>query len=161
MNCGICNGSFITENSKYYAHKINTNGISEEHYMCENCLKEFLRICSCDKKLNEDPKKLVNICPCNITKYFIDINPQYIEFLLIKHSDEYSYIPSCKGCCYSKEQIESDILIATRNAIDSCVFKTAINNKYKLVKYEGDSLNEDFVDYCKEHLNINLTANDI
>lgn len=156
LKCSVCDSTHITENSKYYAHHIN----DETHYMCDNCLKLFLRICSCDKKLNESPTKIIAICPCNEEKYTIDLDPQYIDFLLNKHTDLYYYIPCCRGCSYTREQIENDFVVALKSAIETCVFKVEINNKFKAVQYAGDSLEEDFVNYCNDS-NIKLTGVDI
>lgn len=130
--------------------------------ICSDCQKKFIepQVCTCDKALNEVPKTLL------INESYIKIS-DYSEFLkLLKKyavikDIEYFIIDGCRGCKFSKEQIEKDYTTAERAAITACIYKK-INNVGQLVDetnaekdtlsamvYCGDSLDDDFISYAK------------
>lgn len=164
MECKYCGSSSDISNVSL-EYEIS----KEEHYkddpdsrivLCEICLKELMRICTCDKQVGENPRIFCIDCNCKnfssncepCTAYF---NIKSIEPFLIDYNADYDLIGCCRGCKFSDKQIETDFNCASRAAITACVFK---KDKGRLI-YESDVLDPPFISYCNaKGLNIGTSV---
>lgn len=167
-NCIICSEP-LTSNDKFgpvYFHK-NSDEIIV--YQCDECIKGSVLMCTCDKKLNENPKTISIYFPDDdddvsgsaeenvndkITENFYDpkyrvlfeINHDHFIGLLKDLNAEYKMLEGCRGCKFTREQIEKDYATAERSAITACVYKPfKVNATMKGLTYCGDALDEAFI----------------
>lgn len=160
--CILCDSNEITEMSHFFKHKVESSNCSA-HYLCEKCIKEYITVCTCDKKLNENPKTLMIYCPCynnessqqndqEVTKLLFDFTSAqpYLDNLLQHWSENYFILNGCKGCCYTYKDITTKVEIGIHSAMDACVFSIEKNENDGLsARYLNDAINEDFIDALK------------
>jgi hypothetical protein len=161
MNCIVCG---FDELDTVFFHK-NKNGIC--HYLCNDCMETTLVVCTCKKVLNVEPTKVMYVCPCDSSsniyeQIFIDItipeNKKHFEKFLVHQNKEYYGIVGCRGCQYTRSIIEKNFLVAKQAAIDYCIY----SKKNDSFKYEGDSLEHEFISACKKFgIKLNVEPVDI
>ena len=159
-NCIVCGSD---EDIDYvFFHKSEKENSGENHYLCRDCMETTLVVCTCKKNLNEEPKEVMYVCPCDsqknvYTSMYVDIssenkeNIEHFKSFLTHFNKEYYGIAGCRGCRYTKQQIEKNINIALKSAIDFCMY----SKKEDLLEYKGDSIEQDFINAC-EKFGINL-----
>jgi hypothetical protein len=162
MNCIVCG---FDELDTVFFHKNGKN--NENHYLCNDCMETTLVVCTCRKVFNEEPKTVMFVCPCDsdsgtYEKIYVDItkeeNKKHFEKFLVHHSKEYYGIPCCRGCYFTKNKIEKNILLAKQAAIDFCIYSKK-DDKYT---YEGDSLEQAFINACNKFgIQLNIEATNI
>jgi hypothetical protein len=159
MNCILCANKFDNDDStgieQDFFHVCNDSDAEHEnmHYMCIDCMETVLMICACDKELNKEPDKAFYICPCADSVYepvYIDIDTdakrKSLEKYLTQFKDNIYGIPCCRGCKYTKKDIQKNINIGLKAAIDYCMYKQTDDG----FEYQGDSLDESYVLACEK-----------
>lgn len=182
-SCILCESTEITDLGLAFMHCVGIDDyrkcddvtnrncdvgkISEEHVMCDICLKDFIRVCSCEKPFKEEPKVITVLCPCSsatnditgvtndITRLYFDIDHKHFLKLLSNWRDDFYIIESCRGCRFSIKDIQSQFKIGLQAAIEACVYKKfdvdvgtegeGNHQKYSAMKYQSDALDDDFV----------------
>ncbi len=146
--CVVCNSEETSgEMSEYFAHKID----EDIHLMCENCILEFVVICTCGKKINADPTTFHTIYVCKNEKIYFDIEPRFVAMLLTKRDSNLYTIDCCRGCRHSTEDIQTNITIGSSAAIEACIFRHTSNEQIgDALEYIGDALDENYIEYMKK-----------
>jgi hypothetical protein len=143
------------------------NDVTDGYSVCNNCSEELPpRICTCNKKLNEKPEIII----INGEYNKIEKIPQFYKFLKkwqTTDNKEYYILDGCRGCKFTKIEIETKYDIAEKSAITACIFKKFVNvgeiiddignednensrkNELNAMVYCGDSLDDNFVEYTK------------
>ena len=127
----------------------------ETHIMCDTCIKDFVRVCTCEKPFRSEPTTLTVLCPCPsgekdiITRLYFDIDHKHFLDLLSPWNDDYHIIEGCRGCRYEISEIQTNFKIGLQAAIEACVYKKfdvdENNEKFSAMTYQSDALDDDFV----------------
>ncbi len=151
VNCILCNDVTGIETEFYHTE----SGQEHIHHMCIDCMETVLMICACDKELNVEPNKVFYICPCKDSVYepvYIDIDTdskkKSLEKYMTQFRDNIYGIPCCRGCKYSKKDIQKNINIGLKSAIDYCMYTKCADNES--FAYQGDSLDTAYVEACEK-----------
>lgn len=167
IECIVCGCNDVEDIDYIFLHENSLK--NENHYLCKECMETTLVVCTCKKNLNEEPTELMFVCPCDsqknvYTNIYIDINnnvanyEHFISYLthFNKEYNGYYGISGCRGCRYTRQQIEKNINIALKSAIDYCMY----TKKENIYEYKGDSLEQEFVNACdKFGINIGTPVN--
>jgi hypothetical protein len=172
--CVLCGSTEITDLGLSFTHcvgtddyrksageKLQLNEVHENHVMCDTCLKDFIRVCTCEKPFKEEPKVITVLCPCassssdEITRLYFDIEHDQFLKLLSNWNEDYYIIEGCRGCRFSIKDIQNQFKIGLQAAIEACVYKkfeidsgsegSETHQKYSAMKYQSDALDDDFV----------------
>lgn len=166
--CSVCMSEDISEMGREFSHfegvndyrksvvgeKVDIPDVTKSHVMCDTCLKDFVRVCTCDKEFRDEPKTISLLCSCtdkdgNMQRVYFDINHQHFLGLLSHWSGDYHIIEGCRGCRYSTKDIQTNFKIGLKAAVEACVYKQADidknDMKFSAMTYESDALDEDFV----------------
>lgn len=125
---------------------------SETHVMCDLCLKDFIRVCTCDKVFKAEPKILTLLCSCpsdgfdSSTRLYFDIDHSVFLQLLSHWKDGYYIIEGCRGCRYTIKEIQTQFKIGLQAAVEACVYKRHdIDKEKSAMAYQSDALDDDFI----------------
>lgn len=169
IKCFICKNTEFDELSYLYSHQSESIDNPEIHMLCKDCVKLNAKVCTCDKKfMDQEPTKISITCTLcknggnppndNLDKvlYFDIQHGENFKELLTKWSDQYYIIHGCRGCKFTKEQIEQEgeegLKYAMQAAIEACVYKLIplrgdvdnIEHKTQYF-YVSDALDENFI----------------
>jgi hypothetical protein len=178
QSCHLCGSKELTDLGRSFTHCVGTDDYRksvvggklslvgdeahEQHIMCDTCLKDFIRVCTCEKPFKEEPTVITVLCPCsddsdgtNITRLYFDIDHEQFLKLLSNWNEDYYIIEGCRGCRFSVKDIQNQFKVGLQAAIEACVYKkfdidsgsegTDTHQKYSAMKYQSDALDDDFV----------------
>lgn len=165
IECFICGSNEIPDISKKIFHKCEKGN----HYFCEICLKDSLRICTCHKNISEIPKIIVLNCPCTMytepdqeEEVKRDFSREYFDIfsnetdkktdigesfpsLLTDWYGKYKVMSCCRGCLYERNEIQTNVQIAAFSSIQTCIYD--LNNVYL-----NDEIDQNFINALPKDL---------
>lgn len=122
-----------------------SNKKEEGYDLCRDCIKKYLRICTCNKKfITEQPKHYV-LGKKNSAIILYDLPNDIPEFFYSHLEGNIYHIPGCRGCQHTEEiSVKDNFNAALRASIVLCVYQKD-NDVYE---YLSDALDPDFEKYA-------------
>lgn len=144
MKCVNCGDPEVNDD-------ISTKLAHNEHRMCKDCLKDYVKVCTCEKIFNKNPSRLSIVCPCpdssaTTFQMYLNFPLENLMIFLQNYKDNYYLFECCNGCKYTEKQICEDPVIGGYSAMTHCVYS---KNGDSFV-YEGDVLDENYVNAIKQ-----------
>lgn len=127
--------------------------------LCRNCIREYIRICTCNKTFIIDkPSHYVYGKKNSVISIFS--LPQPIPDFFYTHINGNLYhILGCRGCQHTEEiSVNDNFKEALQASIVSCIYQYEESNESEESKeskhryvYLSDSIDPDFEDYATKH----------
>jgi hypothetical protein len=132
----------------------NCSESKEDGYdFCKECIKKFIRICTCNKEFIKDKPELYFIGDLACMKKIPEVIP---DFFLTQISGNIFHIYGCRGCKHLDEPIsvQENFKEALQASIVSCVYQRIEENvndetKYRY-EYASDTLDSVFEEYIEK-----------
>lgn len=123
-----------------------TNKVYGNYDMCEKCIKEFVRICTCNKAFMEKP--VICVVKKDIGIVTSELPEQIPEFFFEKIAEKVYGILCCRGCQHKEISISEEFDKALRASIVWCVYQRIEENEGVIYEYMSDALDPVFEDYA-------------
>ena len=100
------------------------------------------RVCTCEKRFMEEEPVVFRK---SVDEEYEKLPSPVTEEILTQLRGNIWHILGCRGCCFTKEQIEKNFETALRSSIVSCVYQKNDNGVFE---YLSDSIDPHFENYC-------------
>jgi hypothetical protein len=124
------------------------NRKENEYDLCKYCIREFIRICTCNKKFITDKPKQYVLGKKNSVVTLVDLPKEIPEFFYTQLNGNLYHILGCRGCqsaISGKEiSVKDNFDAALQASIVSCVYQKVENN----YEYLSDALDPEFENYA-------------
>jgi hypothetical protein len=117
--------------------------------LCQNCIREYIRICTCNKTFITDKPKHYVLGKKNSVILVFDLPEEIPEFFYTHINGCLYHILGCRGCQHTKEiSVKDNFKEALQASIVSCVYQTVYENDKHSYEYLSDSLDPSFENYA-------------
>lgn len=126
------------------------NNKKENDYdLCKNCIQEFIRICTCNKKFITDKPKQYVLGKKNSVISLIDLPDEIPDFFYTQLNGNLYHILGCRGCQHTEEiSVKDNFDAALQASIISCVYQKVAENDNSYYEYLSDALDPAFENYA-------------
>lgn len=128
-----------------------TNTKEDGFDLCKFCIKEFVRICTCNKSFIIDKPTKYILGKKNSVIHIIDLPEEIPEFFYTQINGNIYHILGCRGCQHISGEIsvKDNFKAALQASIISCVYQKYTQEDGKIAyEYLSDIIDPDFEEYA-------------
>lgn len=141
--------------SKCFVNKCQNNRESSYEF-CKNCIREYIRICTCNKEFIKDKPSKFTFGKKNSVVEIIELPTPIPDYFYTHIQGNLYHILGCRGCQHIEPiSIKNNFKDALQSSITSCIYQKNEEDANIYYEYLSDSIDPVFEEYAIKH-GINL-----
>jgi hypothetical protein len=138
----------VSEDEKCFNNQC-VNQKENGYELCQSCIQQFIRICTCNKAFITDKPKHYVLGKKNSVVTVFELPDPIPEFFYTQINGNLYHILGCRGCqCTEEISVKDNLKTALQASIESCVFQKVEENDQTFYEYLSDSLDPAFENYA-------------